>query len=60
MIRLFVVQEEGGLYEYCGLLCWLMSDAPIWGFQVGRYRFAYDTIIKRYGLSPWRRANNAR
>lgn len=59
MIRLFVVHEEGGLYERVGLLGWLLSDAPIWGFQIGRRRVAHDAILKAYGHRPWRRANDA-
>lgn len=59
MIRLFVVREEGGLIENFGPIAWMLSSAPIWGVQVGRRRLAYDTILKRYGLNPWRRANDA-
>jgi hypothetical protein len=54
MIGLFVVEAEGGRYQSCGPIAWLLSDAPIWGFILGRTRFIYDTIIKSRGLNPWR------
>lgn len=54
MIGLFVVREEGGLYEACNPIGWLLSNAPIWGLRLGRTRFIYDTILKAHGMSPWR------
>lgn len=54
MIGLFIVREEGGMWEPVGLLSWLTSDAPIWGVKLARTRLIYDTILKRLGYSPWR------
>lgn len=56
MLGLFIVRAEGEMYEPVDPVTWLLSDAPIWGFSIGRLLLIYDTILKRHGLSPWRSA----
>ena len=61
-MRLFVVREEGGLFEYLNAWRWLAAihdDVPIFGLQLGNRRWVYDRILAAYGLSPIRRANDA-
>jgi len=59
-MRLFVVDYEGGLYRYVGLVDWLLSDAAFWGFQLGRRRFVFDSVLKARGRSPWRQGSAVR
>lgn len=54
MIRPFIVREEGGLIEHLGLVAWLLSDGPFFGFDIGPWRFVHDPILTRYGYQPWR------
>jgi hypothetical protein len=53
-LELVIVQEEGGLIEPVGLLDWLRSDAPFWGFRVGRVRLIHDQVLLEHGQGPWR------
>lgn len=54
MIGLFIVREEGGLYESVNPVAWLTSGAPIRGLRIGRRRLIHDAILKRLGYPPWR------
>jgi hypothetical protein len=58
-MKLFVIDCEGGLYEEVGIIAWLLSDRPFWGFQIGKRRFVHDEVLLRHGYVGWRRGNNA-
>lgn len=55
-MELFVVREEGGLFERLPLRRWLreIETVPIFGVKVGARRFIYDRILKRYRYRPFR------
>lgn len=56
-MSLFVVFEEGGLFYDLPLSGWLSAwrtGVPIMGVRVGRHRWLYDRILRRYGQSGFR------